>query len=95
VVLVFLSGSKNKGQLDYLLDLIANESHARKTPIRIDTISFGVFDRASPLGKIKLSAIAILRTMPKKPAYFEIASFVSRGVGKNISSILSTLRRLY
>jgi hypothetical protein len=81
--------------LNYLSDLIANESHPRKTLIRIDAINFGVLERVSPLGRIKFSAIVILRTMPKKPAYFEIASFVSRGVGKNISSILSTLRMLH
>jgi len=31
----------------------------------------------------------MLTTMPMKPAYFEIASFESWGVGKNMADILS------
>jgi hypothetical protein len=71
------------------LDLIAKESQPRKMPIKIDTIIFGVFEIVSPLGRIKFRAKAILITIPKKPAYFESASFAPLGVGKNISSILS------
>jgi hypothetical protein len=76
----------------YLLGLMAKDNQPRKTPIKIDTINFGVFEKVSPVGKIKLSANAILMTIPKKPAYFETASFISWVTGKNISSILSLIR---
>jgi hypothetical protein len=61
----------------YLWGLIAKDSQPRKIPINIDTINFGVFESVSPVGRIKLSATVMLTTIPKKPAYFEIASFIS------------------
>jgi hypothetical protein len=73
---------------------MAKDSQLRKTPIKIVTINFGVCVSVSPEGKIKLSAKAMLITIPKKPAYFEIASLAS-DVGKNISSILSIIKSLY
>ena len=76
----------------YLLDLIAKDNQPRKILINIDTINFGAFESVSPVGRIKLSTTAMLTTIPKKPAYFEIASFISCVVGKNISSILSVIR---
>jgi len=56
---------------------MAKDKQPRKIPINIDTIIFGVFESVSPVGKIKLSTTAMLTTIPKKPAYFEIASFIS------------------
>ena len=61
----------------YLLGLMAKDSQPRKIPIKIETINFGVSERVSPVGKIKFSTTAMLTTIPKKPAYFEIASFIS------------------
>ena len=71
--------------------MIAKDNQPRKMLINSDTINFGVFESVSPVGRIKLSAIVMLMTIPKKPAYFEIASFISWVAGKNISSILSII----
>jgi hypothetical protein len=78
----------------YLSALIAKDNHPRKTPIKTTVNIFGVLEKVSPEGRIKFNANAILTTIPKKPAYFEIASLASCGVGKNISSILSAIRGL-
>ena len=79
----------------YLFCLIAKDSQPRKMLIKITVNIFGVLEKASPVGRIKLSANAILTTIPKNPAYVEIASLALCGVGKNISSILSAIRGLY
>jgi hypothetical protein len=78
----------------YFVGLIANDSQPRKTAIKITVNNFGVFEKVSLVGRIKYNANAILITIPKKPAYFEIASLASCGVGKNILFILSEIRGL-
>jgi hypothetical protein len=79
--------------LIYFFDFTAKDNQPKQIPIKIDTKMVADFDKAPPADKIRLNANAILTTMPKKPAYLEIASFVSWGVGKNMSRILSVVRK--